>query len=583
MRRLILSVLACCLLGATKMPPEPVRYTLSPEFDGGHMRALDVEIRFAGDTDGTTRLTWPEHWAGENKLAQWTRDLRVDGAISVHEGANGERIIRAAPRAPLTVRYRIVSAYDHDPTVDEWQQQSWPIIRPRWFYAAGEALFAAPNDRNDASATFEWRGAPAGFGFASDLEHLAGPRRQAVRPGTVNNIVESMLIGGYDLRVTGSADSGSGVRVATIGSYAFNPDALAPVALRVISAERGFWGTDAGAPFLVTMAPLKASKTRQSFSGTGRGDAFAMWVGQDIPLPMLTWLLGHEYFHTWNPAHLGGLPGGPGEPRQFWFSEGFTDFYARRLMVRAGLTSPQEFVDEWNEALLRYGTSPFRTTPNNLAAEKFWSDEDAQKLPYDRGSILAALWDYRLRATSGGRRTLDAVMHRQLSMVHKTSDESGPYAADYFVKLARAAGLDVQPDIARYVTRGALVMLPSGAFGPCARVRTERRPVFERGYDAEATTAAGNVVHGLRPDSPAFAAGLRNGMRILKRISGTYGNSTADYVMQVDDRGTERLIRFRPAGLQSIVVQQLTLDRVRAAREPKACAASLGGLGTGAR
>src|SRR5439155_6770423 len=131
------------------------------------------------------------------------------GAASVTEEPSGARVIHAVPNAPLTIRYRIVSAYDHDPSVDDWRQEAPPIIRPRWFYAAGEGLFAAPDGRDDAPATFEWRGAPAGFGFASDLEHLAGPDRQAVRPGTVDDIIESVLIGGYGLRVTGSATTGS--------------------------------------------------------------------------------------------------------------------------------------------------------------------------------------------------------------------------------------------------------------------------------------------------------------------------------------------------------------------------------------
>lgn len=578
MRRVVLSLLAICLLGAVAPRAGPVQYIVSPEFAGAGLRALDVEIRFEGDADGATRIAWPEHWAGETRLAQWARDIRIDGASSVEEEPNGARIIHAAPGAPLTVRYRVVSAYDHDPTVDEWQQQSWPMVRPGWFYAAGEALFAAPDGRDDAPATFEWRGAPPGFGFASDLEHLAGPGRATVRPGTVDDVIESILIGGYGLEVTGSANSGSGVRIATIGDYAFDPDQLAPVADRVISAERHFWGTDLGAPFLVTMAPLKASKTHQSFSGTGRGDAFAMWVGQDIPLKMLTYLLAHEYFHTWNPARLGGLPDGAGENRGFWFSEGFTDFYARRLMVRAGLTSPAEFVDEWNEALLRYDTSPVRTAPNSVAAQKFWSDEDDEKLPYDRGSLLAALWDDRLRGRSGGRSGLDAVMHRQLAIARTSSADTGPYATQVFVRAARASGLDVRPDIARYVTRGEMVMLPSSAFGRCATVRTARRPVFDRGYDADATSAAGNVVQGLKPDTPAFVAGLRNGMRIIRRISGTPGDSTRDYVLLIADGRTHRSIRFRPAGHGSLVVQQVVLDAALAARQPKLCAGSLGGL-----
>ncbi|RSU47346.1 M61 family peptidase, partial [Sphingomonas sp. S-NIH.Pt15_0812] len=72
----------------------------------------------------------------------------------------------------LTVSYHVVSAYDHDPTVDD-SEQPRPVIRPTWFYAVGNALFGYPAGREDAPATFDWSSAP-GIGFASDLEHLAG-------------------------------------------------------------------------------------------------------------------------------------------------------------------------------------------------------------------------------------------------------------------------------------------------------------------------------------------------------------------------------------------------------------------------
>ncbi|MBK8543341.1 MAG: hypothetical protein IPL62_07075 [Caulobacteraceae bacterium] len=37
----------------------------------------------------------------------------------------------------------------------------------------------------------------------------------------------------------------------------------------------------------------------------------------------------------WTPAQIGGLPQ-EGEPSQYWLSEGFTDFYTARMLVRGG-------------------------------------------------------------------------------------------------------------------------------------------------------------------------------------------------------------------------------------------------------
>src|SRR5206468_12104126 len=125
-----------------------------------------------GEASGRTRLTWVKSWAGDDQLWSHARDLKVEGGAAAPDGA-GAWIVKAAPGAPLVVTYRVVSAYDHDPNVND-SRQSKPVIRPTWFYAVGESLFAWPEGREKAPASFVWRSAPKGFGFASDLEHL-GP------------------------------------------------------------------------------------------------------------------------------------------------------------------------------------------------------------------------------------------------------------------------------------------------------------------------------------------------------------------------------------------------------------------------
>ena len=82
---------------------------------------------------------------------------------------------------------------------------------------------------------------------------------------------------------------------------------------------------------------------------------------------------------------------------------------------------------------------------------------------------------------------------------------------------------------------------------------------------------------GLDPASPAYAAGLRDGMKLLARVAGTPDDARIDYAMRVSDRGAERVIRFRPVGSGSLTVQELVLDRAAFARAPDVCRASLAG------
>lgn len=564
-------MLALPLTGAVSPPPPPVAYTLSPEMKDGALSDLKIEIRFHADRSGTTELAWARRWAGEHKLWQWARDLTVDGAERVQDEGQGRWRIQAAPGAPITVRYRVLSAYDHDPAADDGDRVTpRPVIRPTWFYAAGETLFAIPEGHEKDPATFAWTGAPAGFGFASDLEHLAGPDRPALRPGTVEDVLESISIGGRDLHVWGSRSGPSRIRVATLGQFAFRPEALDALVPRIIATERSFWRDGDAEPFLVTAIPLQSRKPESSYTGTGRGDAFALWIDASVPLHDIVWVLGHEYFHTWNPARIGGF--GPNQaeaPSSYWLSEGFTDYYARALLVRSGLITPEDFAAQWNSMLLAYAASPVRRESNARVIADFWKDDAVNKLPYQRGALLAAIWNARLRAQSRGRTSLDDLMRAQ----EAAARADGPEAARLFPTIARRFGLDAASDIARHVDRGEPIRLPPDTFGPCARVVDETRPVYDRGFDVDATVRAGMVVTGVDRASPAYAAGLRDGMKILERVEGEAGDSLEPYALRISDHGVERVIRYLPQGKDRLQVQQMKLARVLA----PGCAASLGG------
>jgi len=563
--------LALLLLGAaapTGHVSEPVQFTLAPDLSRGALTGLQVQVRFRADPSGTTNFGWAGGWAGERKLWQWARDLKVAGAMAVEKNGDDHWRIRSAPGEPLTVSYRVASAYDHDPTVDD-SDQPRPVIRPGWFYVVGSALFGYPDDREDAPATFDWLNAP-GIGFASDLEHLAGRTREATRAGTVADALESIVIGGRELR-TFPAQDGSGVRVATVGTYAFTPEELDSLARRVIAVERAFWNSDRSAPFLVTAAPIVGSPTTMGFGGTGRGDAFALWVDQRTPLASMKWLLAHEYFHTWNPGYLGAMPQDrDARPAAYWFSEGFTDYYARALMVRAGLISPAEFAAIWNEMLAAYAGSSVRTMPGVPAAAAFWNNEAAQKLPYQRGAMLAAIWNARLRAASRGAVNLDTVLHAQIAATRSSREQ----ATSLFQSLAGRNGLNTAADVLRYVVKGEPILLPADTFGPCATITIEQRPSFSRGFDADATAKAGNVATGVDSMLPAYAAGLRDGMKILARTEGELDNALVPYALSVEDKGQRRTIRYLPQGPERVAMQHVRITHAQSLE----CSRTLGGL-----
>lgn len=546
-----------------------VAYRLAPVFDGADLVALAVELRLHADASGTTRLHLPEQWASERELFRYVTDLDVEGARSIERPSPALCVIESAPDQPLVVHYRVVSAYDRDPTSDDGQPFA-PIVRPTWFYAFGEAVFAAPEGRDQAHASFAWTGDLA---FASDLEHLPAH-------AGIEQIRDSLVMGGQGLRVHARADGKGEIRVAMLGRYGFTDAAFVDMAERVIAAERGFWN-EHGEDFTITLAPLVAIPGSRSLGGTGRSDGFTILMSDDAPLPPLRHLLAHEYFHTWNADRLGGQQDGAAEMRGKWFAEGFTEYYTWRLLLRSGLYELGDFVDDWNAALLEYASSPVRNEPNRRIEADYWNDPAVGRLPYRRGPLLAAMFEQRLRAATDGARGLDDVMLAMREAVREAGARRiTPDAASLFAPTYRAlGGPDPSDDLARYVDRGETIALTADVFGACLRVVDERVPTFDRGFDAAATAAAGNVVTGVRTGSAAHRAGLRDGMTILARTGGVTGDARVDYVLRVQDGKRERTIRYRPRGAGEIALQRIEIVDAPTPADRAACARRVAGGG----
>jgi predicted metalloprotease with PDZ domain len=551
------------LLTAAAAPPEkPIAFKMTPVALPDGSRALDVEMRFRGDPDGETELFLPSVWAGSSELWRYATRLRIGGAKSL-DGTYDHPVIHHRPGAHLKVRYRIVSAYTQDPGFD--YEKAKPMVRPDWFFVHGETIFARPGDGDERPARFRWGKLPKGWTVASDLDHLNG------KPTTLANLINTVAIGGARLRIVRRDLRGAPLRVAVLGDWSFTPDQLADTVAPIVAAEDAFWG-DASTPFLVAMAPLGELPSGLSYTGTGRADAFSIASTSAFELKQAVRFLAHEYMHSWVPIELGGMPEEQ-EARDYWFSEGFNDYLASKVLLRAGIWSLSEWAVDKNETLLRYASSPARTANGAEIAERFWTDSAVQQVSYDRGHLLAAKLDSEIAAGSGGRQSLEGVLRVQ----RKAAETGSELATDLFRKTLRSeTGIDMDSDLERYARRGEPLLLPEGLFGDCARLVTERRKSFTRGYDADATRRAAGVFAGVDPEGPAYAAGLRDGMQLVRREAGKIGDSSVDLAYRVTDDGIEKVISYRPEGKGEFEVQRLELTASGSEREAQ-CRARLGG------
>ncbi|WP_197425217.1 hypothetical protein [Caulobacter sp. CCH5-E12] len=439
------------------------------------------------------------------------------------------------------MRYKLRSALTREPLEsDGYPTEPW--IRPNWFYVDGASALVRVEGRGTPTVLLRWRHWPKNFQLASNLEKRG---RRFPELG--------VLIGGRDIRVTQVGD----LRLAVRGTFGISDAVLARELETILRQERRFWG-EPGGPYLVTAARLE-EQAGGYFTGVGKGDAFAMVATPSMTLNDMRVFLAHEIFHTWNPLRLGRSAGAT----DYWFSEGFTDFYARRLLHRGRLIGPQGFLDLWNEMLRTYDLSPARTMTGPEAAKAFWTDPGAERLAYQRGALLAAIWDHRLRAQGS---SLDVVMQRQAGAAGERPDAP---LMELFLAEMKAEGVDADADIQRFIEAGTPLEPLPDVFAPCADLEVKRTPSFDLGFTPIMNGEGQMVVTNLRPDSAAYMAGLREKMVVIRKVSGTNGVADLPYNLEVRAAdGRTATVSFVPAGTGTVAYRQFVL---RAGATPAVC------------
>jgi len=548
------AAVALVLTGA-QAPAQRVEYTLTPVLADGAMRAVQVDLRFRGQFDGETPLMLPDRWASQSELWRGVQQLQVVSGATMRDGDSPSgRVLMHRRGARIHVRYQLVQDFEGPPTAGNANPYR-PIVQPTYFHLIGGAALAVPEVSADDAVRVR-ANLPRGWAYASDLEH---------RGLKIADLNSSIIVGG-DFRVL----SVGGVRVAIRGEWSFTDDALMHEAAEIIAGQRRFWN-DAPEPYLVTVLSLVAPQQGWvSLGGTGLDDAFAFFATPSADAAGITRTLAHEAMHTWIPGRIGGMPQ-ENEALNYWLSEGFTDFYTGRILVREGVWTPAQFAEDFNEVLAAYARSPERTAPNARIGTDFWNSGEVQRLPYQRGNLLAWMWDARLRE---GGRDMDDIM---LVMRGRAREGQTRTAVTEFAATMFELGFDISPDLTTYVEQGAPVLLPENTFGVCGRVTTRETPAFHRGFDIAATQANNNIITGVDPALPAYAAGLRDGMVLVRRDGGEIGNAELEigYVVRVGD--TERTIRYMPRGHGSYTIQRLELAPNLEGAALAQCVALIGG------
>ncbi|TCC94355.1 M61 family peptidase [Pedobacter frigiditerrae] len=177
-------------------------------------------------------------------------------------------------------------------------------------------------------------------------------------------------------------------------------------------------------------------------------------------------LVAHEYFHLWNVKRLRPIALGPFDydnenyTTNLWIAEGFTSYYPIKVMLRAGFTNPEGFV---NSNLGTIGT--VMNTPGskiNSAAESSFNawinpayrpSENGNNTfisYYTKGQVIGNLMDLEIINATKGAKSLDDVM-KAMYLQCKTL-KRGYTDAEFKAMVEKISGISFTSFWDKYVT-----------------------------------------------------------------------------------------------------------------------------------
>ncbi len=512
--------------------------------------AVRVHATLPGGPDGTTTLKVDAEWGGVRAGGEDIGDVTVTDAaghaLATTRPAPSRIVVTHAPGATLSVTYSL-AANDHQVQMDPGESRR-PIVNPHLFRAVGHLGMLRPafiDDQAPCIVHIGWDGFDAaGWRVVSSWGAGTGDRTATT---TLFDFADALYVAG-DIRLITRDVHGYPLTITVAGDdWAFTPDAFADQCVRVVATERAFFDDFANDFYWISLVPTgPVDQKGRNIGGTGLLNCFSLSVGPNTVLvpddgteSAMIMVLAHEMFHEWN-GHV--IRREDPEELLYWFSEGFTDFYSRRLRYRGGIIDAAQYAASVTQTLEHYATSPVRDEPNTRILADFWNDRDVQKLPYDRGDIVAMMLDADIRRASGGTKSLDDVMRELVVKARAGALVSTESLFATFSEVADSASLATIRDL---VENGGLPALGQ-PFAPCLSIQPAEASRYDVGFDLTQSMKDRKIV-GLRAGSAAEAAGLKNGMT-LDKWSITNGDVTRPVELTVIVDGQSRVISYYPRG-----------------------------------
>ena len=169
---------------------------------------------------------------------------------------------------------------------------------------------------------------------------------------------------------------------------------------------------------------------------------------------VIKYVFNHEMMHDW----IGGKISMKNEQLNYWFSEGFTDYYAFKNRLRNNDLTFREWIESFNKEVVKpHWENPEKNKPNYVIKDDFWKNKNIEKLPYRRGAIFAFYLDNQIIKKSNYTKSLDDLMREILTIC---TTQNRKFTDDLFIDtLQKYLNQDISYFFQKHIINGEDLIL----------------------------------------------------------------------------------------------------------------------------
>ncbi len=300
-------------------------------------------------------------------------------------------------------------------------------------------------------------------------------------------------------------------------------------------------------------------------------------------LPQVVDIAAHEFFHLWNVKRIRPQSLEPVDytreqwTRSLWFAEGVTSTYEYYALLRSGLWTERQFLEQLAGVMGDIESRPARRwqSPEESSLDAWLEKYPPYRGPeysvsyYDSGQVLGVLLDVLIRDTTDNRASLDDVL-RDLNENFAKRGQFYRDSADICASVERIAGRSFEEFFSRYVAGTDEFPLADVLGRAGLELKTANRARAAFGLVAGRGPEGAILVARVEPGSAAEHAGIREGDILLALEGAPFPRVTERWLrehqpgqtvhIRLRRNGEEREVAFAlgESGTQAFVIEEAT-------------------------